>query len=64
MSKQNKGTLLDGLVKYCKVEDQDLQKLSQWMFLHPQSFQLGNIKVTQKISNGHKKYYLGDCWPT
>ena len=28
------------------------------MFLHPQSFQLGSIRVTQKITNGHKKYYL------
>ena len=28
------------------------------MFLHPQSFQLGNIRVTQNITNGHKKYYL------
>ena len=58
VSKQNKATLLEGLVKYCKVKDQDLQELLQCMFLHPQSFQLGNIRVTQKISNGRKKYYL------
>ena len=45
-------------MKYCKVEDNDLQGLSQCMFLHPQSFQLGNIKVTKQIQNGQKKYYL------
>ena len=58
VSRQNKATLLEGLVKYCKVEDQDSQELSQCMFLYPQSFQLGNIRVTKKITNRHNKYYL------
>ena len=58
VSKHNKATLIDGLVKYCKVEDKDLQELSQCMFLCSQSFQFGNKKGTEQIQNGQKKYYL------
>ena len=31
--KQNKGTLLEGLVKHRKVEDKDIEQMAQCMFL-------------------------------
>ena len=32
-SKQNKATLLEGLVKHCTVEDKDIEEMAQCMFL-------------------------------
>ena len=57
-SKDNKATLINGLLQYCKVDKKDIQELSQCMFLWPQTFKLANIKVTQKETDGSKKYYL------
>ena len=56
--KQNKASLIDGLVQYCKVQDDDLQELGQSIFLCPQSFHIGNINVTFAQENGSKKHYL------
>ena len=59
VSKDNKAsTLIDGLLQYCKVDQNDIQELSQYMFLWPQTFKLGNIKITQKETNRSNKYYL------
>ena len=31
--KENKAALVEGLVKYCKVEEKDIKEMSQCMFL-------------------------------
>ena len=50
--KANKATLINGLVQYCKV---DIQELLQCMFICPQTFKLGNIKVAQQEHNRSNK---------
>ena len=38
--KDNKTTLINGLLQYCQVDEKDIQELSQCMIIHPQPLNL------------------------